>query len=310
MGADGGRLGVGRMDDRQLGYFITVAEEKSLGRAAMRLPISLSALSRQIMALEQELEVQLFIRTLKGLELTQAGEIWLAHAHAIRAKLGRARQVVSGKDDGLGLKVDIGVPSLAWRRLLDPLLDNLSRTQPKIELALHQMTAPGQIAALREGRILAAFNNCASLEKVPGLRTEMLSREKIWFGMSSQHRLAGSSTVSLADFRDDPWIGGQDHADSRADYGCTIFLHHGFQPRVGQQVSDGMAGLGVIACGLGVSLLPESMQALHFPGVVFRPLLSDAGILPMGLDCVYRENESSPLLAALLESVRSCRAIR
>lgn len=301
------------MDDRQLGYFITVAEEKSLGRAALRLPISLSALSRQIMALEQELEVQLFIRTLKGLELTQAGEIWLAHAHAIRTKLGRAREVVSGKDDRLGLKVDIGVPSLAWRRMLDPVLENFSRTQPKIELVLHQMTASRQIAALREGRILAAFNNCLCLDQVPGLRSEMLSREKLCFGMSSQHRLAGSSAVSLAEFRDDLWIGGQDyvdaHADNARDYERSLLLHHGFQPRIGPLVSDCMAGLGVIACGLAVSLLPESMQALHFPGVVFRPLLSDAGILPMGLDCAYRENEPSPLLAALLESVRACRAI-
>lgn len=297
------------MDDRQLGYFIAVAEEKSLGRAALRLPISLSALSRQIMALEQELEVQLFIRTLKGLELTQAGEIWLAHAHAIRTKLGRAREVVSGKDDRLGLKVDIGVPSLAWRRMLDPVLENFSRTQPKIELALHQMTAPRQIVALREGRILAAFNNCLCLDQVPGLRSEMLSREKLCFGMSSQHRLAGSSAVSLAEFRDDLWIGGQDYVDVRADYERFMFLHHDFRPRIGPLVSDGLAGLGAIACGLGVSLLPESMQALHFPGVVFRPLLSDAGILPMGLDCAYRENEPSPLLAALLESVRACRAI-
>ena len=80
------------MDLRHLKYFIAVAEEKNIGRAAVRLHISQPPLTRQIQQLEEELGVQLFIRTPRGVELTSTGKLFLEEARNIYSIIEQATE--------------------------------------------------------------------------------------------------------------------------------------------------------------------------------------------------------------------------
>src|SRR6185437_1285557 len=119
------------MDLRQLKYFVAVAEERHMGRAAERLHLSQPPLSRQIQSLERELGVPLFIRTARGVDLTDAGQALLQDARAIRllaAQAGeRAQRVGKGE---LGT-LDVGVFGSSLLNVVPRLLARFSETHPE-----------------------------------------------------------------------------------------------------------------------------------------------------------------------------------
>ena len=139
-----------KMDLRHLKYFIAVAEELNIGRAALRLCISQPPLTRQIQQLEEELGVQLFIRTPRGVELTQAGEMFYEEASNIRSlveqAIERTKRAVQGK---LG-RLDIGIFGTGTLGTIPKLLQLFRDTNPDVVVGLHTMSKAEQIEALRQ----------------------------------------------------------------------------------------------------------------------------------------------------------------
>lgn len=119
---------------RTLRYFLCVAEEKNMTRAAERLRIAQPALSRQIARLETDLGLPVFRRTSRGVELTEAGEILSTRAYAIMAQIAQAHHDVTSRSETPRGVVVVGMPPTPGEFIVAPLLDRIKRDYPEIEL--------------------------------------------------------------------------------------------------------------------------------------------------------------------------------
>lgn len=290
------------MDLRQLKYFMAVAEERHLGRAAQKLHLSQPPLTRQIQALEDELDAVLFVRTPRGMELTQAGEALLEDARTIRALAEQAKDRARRAGRGQIGRLDLGVYGSAIFGVVPHILKLFRERHPDVELRLHQAQTPAQVAALRQRRVLAVFERLLPDEE--DIAVEPVVREPLWVAMSESHALAAAEEVAVEALRGETIVTG----NSPVAIATVIELcrAHDFEARLAPPMSDVVVATLLAASGSAVSLVPSSMLNVQFPGVAYRPLRSRVEA-SMDLHCFYLRDEQSPLLIALVETVRSFR---
>jgi DNA-binding transcriptional LysR family regulator len=288
------------MDVRQLKYFIAVAEENNIGRAAARLHISQPPLTRQIQALEAELGVLLFTRTNWGVKLTQAGERLLEHARNIKTHVELAKEDAQRAGKGQVGRIDVGIFGSAMLNIIPQILNSFVESYPEVKVVLHTLNKGRQIEALHQGRILIAFERY--LPESPGLDIELVSREPLRVAFNQRNPLAAQPFIAIDELRDEPII-GEVIASAAVK---TLFEQHELEPRVVQKAADMISAVVMVAGGFGTAIVPDSLQSLQLPNVVYRPLLTDVEVL-IDLHCAYRKDERSPLLKALLQTVRDYR---
>lgn len=286
-------------DLRQLRYFIAVAEEGNLHRAATRLHVSQPPLTRQIKALEDSLGVQLFRRTHWGVELTQAGHALLNEARAINAHidhgLDRARRVGRGESG----RLDVGVFGSGALSLVPQVLRRYSTVYPDVQLVLLNVSQSAQVEALRERRILVTFDRY--LPEDQDITVEVVVRERQVVALQKGNPLAKKAVIPVAALANERFIIGRDtrHAQRIA----ALCQANGFDLRMGQEAGDMVTGLALVANGYGVQIVPESIRAVSMPGLVYRPIRAK-GESWIDLQCAYRRDETSLLLKGLLGVVR------
>lgn len=290
------------MDLRQLNYFIAVAETRHLGRAAERLHLSQPPLTRQIQQLEAELGVQLFRRTPRGMELTQAGEELLRDAQNIRSLVSQAAERAQRAGLGQAGRLDVGVYGSAMFGLVPEVLSAFRARHPDVELVLHYAQTPAQLPALRQGRVHLVFERM--LPEESDIEVELVAREPLLLGMAEGHPLASQETVDVSALRDETMLIGT--SPSIAAMSLQLCRAHGFEPRLAPPASDVVTATLLAAAGLGVTFVPDSMSNVRLPGITYRPLHSRVEAF-MELHCFYLRGEPSPLLAAMLETVRGFR---
>jgi DNA-binding transcriptional LysR family regulator len=290
------------VDLRQLNYFIAVAETRHLGRAAERLHLSQPPLTRQIQQLEAELGVQLFRRTPRGMELTQAGEELLRDAQSIRSLVSQAAQRAQRAGRGQAGRLDIGVYGSAIFGLVPQVLSAFHAQHPDVELVLHHAQTPAQLPALRQGRVHLVFERM--LPEESDIEVELVAREPLLLGLAEGHPLAAQERIDVAALRDETMLIGT--SPSITAMSLQLCRAHGFEPRLAPPASDVVTATLMAAAGLGVTFVPGSMTNVRFPGITYRPLHSRVEAF-MELHCFYLRGESSPLLAAMLQTVRAFR---
>ena len=293
------------MDLRHLKYFIAVAEELNIGRAAVRLHISQPPLTRQIQQLEEELGVLLFIRTPRGVELTQAGEMFLEEARNIRALVELAIERTKRAGQGKLGRLDIGIFGTGILGAIPQLLQLFRETHPDVRVVLHTMSKAEQIEALRQKRITVGFNRIIS--PLPDLETELIIKEPLFLAVNETHPLSQQSSVSFMELSKYPLVlfptGARPNFVDRVIELCR---NEGFTPDISQVVGDAVTGVALVAGGFGLTLVPKSATALSLPGVVFRPF-NDPGKATVDLSCIYRKDDESAILQAFLGAIRKFR---
>jgi DNA-binding transcriptional LysR family regulator len=145
------------MELRQLRYFVAVAEERSISRAAERLWIAQPGLSTQVRRLETELGIQLFHRHSRGVELTPAGELFLERARATLAAAEEARAMGASLEAGLIGTVRLGIGTEAPARLTPPLLAAFSHDRPDVDVTVSESYSGTLVRDLRDGRLDAVL---------------------------------------------------------------------------------------------------------------------------------------------------------
>ncbi|MBS1143336.1 MAG: transcriptional regulator, LysR family [Proteobacteria bacterium] len=293
------------MEFRQLRYFIAVAEELNIGRAANRLHISQPPLTRQIQQLEEELGAQLFLRTARGVELTQAGEIFLRDAINIRALMEQALERTRQAGQGRLGRMDIGIFGSGILDVIPKLLHAFRAEHPGVQIALHTMSKKEQIEALRQRRIVVGFNRM--LAPLPDISSEAVSLERIMVALNESHPLAAKPSIRLKELANQPLILFPSGArPSFIDKIWALCGAEGFEPQVAQEVGDAPTSVALVAGGFGTSLVPEAATSLSVPGVVYRPL-ENAPDAVVDLSCIYLSEDQSPILLAFLEVIREFR---
>lgn len=289
-------------------YFVAVAEERNFGRAAERLHMSQPPLTRQIRALEESLDTQLFHRTPKGVELTEAGRVLLAEAPNVLAMARRATERTEQAGKGRIGQLDVGIFGSGVLDVIPRILARFHDRRPEIRIALHNLTKTEQIDALRERRITVGFNRLVPPE--PDLAVETVLRERLLVAVYRGHRLCDRREVSLRDLDNEPMILYPNlPIAGLAQRVAAAFEREKVRLAVVQEVEDVLTCVALVASGFGVAVTTESAATLRLPGVAYLPLRSRS-LRDIELSCLYRKGDASPILSAFLDVIRSYPARR
>ncbi len=289
------------MELRHLRYFVAVAEECHFGRAAERLHIAQPPLSQQIKQLEAELGVQLLTRSTRRVDLTPAGEQYLARARSILANVDAAREEAELIRDGRMGKVTIGFTGSATYELLPQLSRMLRSELPELEMDLRgELLTPSQVAGLVNGSLDIGF--LRPPVHAPEVEVHPLRREPLVVALPESHPLAGRAHVILSDLADEPFITYPSHHRSVVhDAVLDACQAAGFTPRA-TEVAETSTLVSFVAAGLGVALVPESVQHLRITGAAY---LSLAGTAPtVELAVATRRGETSQAVHEVLAVAR------
>lgn len=294
------------MDLRQLKYFIAVAEEKNIGRAAARLHISQPPLTRQIQQMEEELATPLFERTSRGVELTQAGEMFLDEARNIQSLVEQSIERTSRAGQGKLGRLDLAIFGSAIFDIIPKLLLFFRQQYPEVEIVLHNMEKGVQIQALRQRRITVGFNRLVS--SMPDIRAELVNQENLLVAVNTRDALAGKTSVPFRVLADLPLVVYPSGARPNfVDKVIGLCHQAGFEPEISHEVGDAVTAVALVASGFGICVVPESAATLKFPGVAYRPIADAPANASVDLSCIYRADDNSPLLRVFLETLREFR---
>jgi DNA-binding transcriptional LysR family regulator len=290
------------LDLKQMRYFLALAQERNFGRAAHRLHMAQPPLTRQIRALEEELGAVLFIRSSKGVELTEAGQALLEEVPNILSLAQRAEEKTQQAGKGLIGRLDVGIFGSGVLNVIPLLLARFHAARPQIQIGLHNMNKIEQIQALRERRITIGFNRLVPSE--PDLCVETVLRERMLVALYEGHPLCAKAELTLQDMDSEPMILYPNvPLPGLAQMVINAFRREGVRLKIEQEVEDVLTCVALVASGFGLCITTESAANLRLPGVVYRPLNS-RHLYDIELSCLYRSDDQSPILHAFLAVAR------
>ena len=268
---------------RHLRYFIAVAEELHFGRAALRLNISQPPLSQQIMQLETETGARLFNRTNRSVQLTAAGEQLLSDARAILLQVEQASDRAARLHRGEEGELRIGFTSSApFTAVVSDALFQFRQRWPQVHIKMQEINTRQQLVPLHEGLLdLGVMRNTP----LPAdLRHQLLLSEPLYAVVHKAHPLAGAEKISVTALAAEPFV-FFDPQGGTALYSDILALLHRYhiKPYITQEVGEAMTILGLVATGLGVSILPASFRRARLADLVWLPLTEEDAISELWL---------------------------
>ena len=290
---------------RHLRYFIAVAEEGHLTRAAERLGIQQPPLSQQIKAMEQELGVTLFRRLPRGMQPTEAGLALLAEARAILAHLDRALETARRVALGQEGRIAIGfTSSAAFHPFVSAAIRGFREAAPQVALALEESSTGELVEALRAERLDAAFIR-SPVGEAADLVVEPLLDEEMQVAVPVGHPLAsGPGVIPLSALAEIPFVlYRRPSGPGLYDSIIAACRAAGFSPRIAQEAPRMVSTLSLVEAGLGVSIVPASMCRLDTGGIATLRL-ADRPALTAPLHLARRGVEPLGATRRFIEHVR------
>jgi DNA-binding transcriptional LysR family regulator len=291
------------MELRHLCYFIAVAEELHFGRAAQLLGISQPPLSQQIQALEQELGARLFDRTNRRVALSEAGRLFLDEARLVLAQVDKASDVARRAQLGQLGELKIGfTPSAPFTSSIPQAILAFRQRFPAVHLSLQEMSSKEVAAGLEDETIQVGIMR--PLPMPDSLLVVELLREPLVAIINADHPLARNSDqgLHLSELAAEPFV------FFPRTYGSGLYAQlmdlarqAGFSPLFTQEAGEVMTIIGLVAAGLGVTVLPASYRRMRIDGVVYRTLLDPDATSAVWL--VQRKDQQSPMAKAFVELV-------
>jgi len=291
------------MELRHLRYFVAVAEELNVRRAAERLRVSQPPLSRQIHDLEDEVGAALFIRSKQGMQLTDAGHFFLKEAREILAQSRRAVEQAQAASRG-----EAGRLAFAYDgALFDPAFTRVMREFrarfPAVGLSISELPTYQQVPELLDRRIDLAYLGLRFRELEKELEFAWVARPGILIAIPPGHPLARKRVIETSDMAKEPII-----APPKVESGFFELLvnscrNAGFEPNIIQAGNNALCMLQLVAAGVGVAPVPETFQRLFAIEVEYRPLNLPKS--PLDFYIAWRRDNRSPALAAFIKMIRA-----
>ncbi len=288
------------MELRHLRYFVAVAETRHFGKAAERLHMAQPPLSQAIRQLEADIGAELFTRTTRRVQMTGAGEAFYDDAlRILRSVEDSARRVKRIAEGSHGI-LRLGLTGLASYRYLPEIAQIVKREMPGVALEIHsEMLTPAQEFALSASTIDVGLLRPPVRED--GIAHRAIAGENLVLALPEQHWLAGEPTVNVGDLRIEHFIMYSSTTRSVVnDAVVRSCLAAGFYPHREHEGAETSILLALVAAGLGVALVPESVRAISLDGVVVKPV---HGAESVELALAWRAGDASPLLENLLSTL-------
>jgi molybdate transport repressor ModE-like protein len=263
------------LDVKRLGVLRAVVTHGSFSAAADALHLSQSAVSQQVATLEKEVGQSLLERTSGGPKLTTAGETLVSHGDAVIARLEEAERELAEIAGLEGGRLRLMSFPTASATLVTRAMSDFNRRFPSVELHFSEGEPEESIPALRRGDI-----DIAVTFDYPGFRgdfgrdteAELILDDPMRVALPPGHPLAASKTVKVEALAEEDWLCGRAVSSCR-ELVLNVCRESNFEPKIAFESDDYQVIKGLVAAGLGVTLLPE--LAGDHPGVELRDIVPD-----------------------------------
>lgn len=268
---------------RHLRYFIAVAEELHFGHAAARLNISQPPLSQQIQILEQQVGARLLARTNRSVSLTPAGRQFLADSRQILNQVDEAAARALRLHQGETGELRIGFTSSApFIKAVSDTLSSFRQRYPDVHIQTREINTREQIAPLNEGTLDLGLMRNTPLPET--LAWEVILREPLLAMVPRDHPLATRTAVSLHELAQEPFVFFDPHVGTGLyDDILSLMRRYQLTPRIAQEVGEAMTIIGLVAAGLGVSILPASFHRVQLSEMCWIPIVEEDAVSEMWL---------------------------
>jgi DNA-binding transcriptional LysR family regulator len=291
------------MEMRQLRYFSVLADELHFHRAADRLCIAQPALSRQIQQLESELNVVLFRRTRRRVEITECGEVFLERTRRMLADLDRTVSDVRNLEKGVPGHLTFSFVQSASYVLLPAILKIFRLQFPDVELNLLDLSTAQQLDALSRNQadiaLLHPWRHDLRIEY------KRLLVESFVVACPDTHPLAGKRNISVKAFAKDRFImharGLGPTVSGMYNVTAELLRNAGVEPTIAAEAPAQMhAALGLVHAGFGIALVPSSLMQLPMEGISYATIIENQPANEVGL--AWRPGNTNPVLSHFIEA--------
>jgi len=294
------------MEFRHLRYFVAIAEEENVTRAAARLHVSQPSLSRQILYLEDELQLSLFEHNAKTVRLTAAGRIFLAEARAVLQRVAEAVQTVKAASSGEKGELHVGYAPSLTTKLLPRALKFFQEANPGVRVILHDFSTEEMLNGLREGELQMALLKHPPDKSLRGLAFEELNRLAVCVATNRTHRLARARQVGLNHLAGEQLIGY-----ARAGYPeYHEWLASLFVPlaplAIAEEHDSALSLIAAVEAGRGVALIAQGLESMAGSRLKIRAL--NPAPAPVVVGVAYREGKITSVAERFLTALRRTRS--
>jgi DNA-binding transcriptional LysR family regulator len=290
------------MELRHLRYFIAVAQEENVSRAALKLHVSQPALSRQVRDLEDELGFLLLTRSAKSVRLTEAGRAFVIEARAVLQRAEDAVKAARAIATGARGELHVGYAPSLTARFLPRALRSFQAQSPGVRVKLHDLSTEEMLAGLREGALQMAF-----VVRLPamlrGLRFEELARDFFCLAVPPKHPLAGRRSVKLAEIAREPLVtySRKDYPDAHENL-AAMFAAIKSKPRIAEEHDSVSSLIAAVEAGNGVAIAPQSLACTAGPRLKLIPF--SPALAPLVVGAAWIKNGLTPAAERFLTCAR------
>jgi len=291
------------MDLRHLRYFLAVAEELHFARAAERLHIEQSPLSRTIKDLEDELGAQLFVRTTRSTRLTRAGKLFFEHVPRVFAALQQARDAVQAATHGFHGQLRVALSDGITPARLPALLALCRKEEPEVEIRFFEVPLAQQIKGLHDDLYDAGFS--LSDEVGDGIAALPVWHDALMVAVPERHPILTHKRIPLDELLRYPLVLADPHAcEGHAKHVERILRRVETEPLVAERVASCDLMMALVSAGFALGLAGEShIIASHEPDVVARPLAMR--VPPLTTYLLHPADTQSDALARFIKRVQT-----
>jgi len=294
------------MELRHLRYFVAVAEEQNVTRAATRLHVSQPPLSRQIRDLEDELGVALFQHGAKAVRLTDAGRVFLEEARAVLRRADEAVQTVKAVASGQRGEIHVGYAPSLMVEVLPRALRSFEAANPGIRVQLHDLSTQEMLRGLREEKLHVALLVQLSRKVLADLTFEEVRRYAVCVAMAPTHSLARARNIGLEHVARERLI-----AYTLADYPehhawlADLFAPLNRSPQIAEEHDSATSLVASVEAGCGVALVLESFKCFAGPRLKIRPIVPPPPPLVVGVAC--RKDNNAPAILSFVAAAKQAK---
>jgi LysR family transcriptional regulator, benzoate and cis,cis-muconate-responsive activator of ben and cat genes len=286
------------MDLKQLRYFSAVCEARSFVHAAEQINMAQPPLSRAIQNLELEIGVTLIDRSMRPLELTEAGRFLYQQGQRLLQQAEDIKQATRALGKTNRQFFNIGFVGSTLYGFLPSIIRRFKLDFPNVEVGLSEMITLQQQEALLARRIDIGFGRL-ELDEHPDIVRRTIHNEPLVLAVPREHKLRDASTVWLEQVAEEPFIlYPSKPRPSFADLVLDLFKRHKLAPHVALEANEIQTALGLVAANIGVTLVPQSVSRLRLGDVSFLSLADSDILSPVIMG--FRHDNQSALLAAFI----------
>ncbi|RXT51482.1 LysR family transcriptional regulator [Bradyrhizobium betae] len=290
------------MELRQLRYFLAVARTLSFTKAAAELHIAQPPLSRQIANLEAELDVGLVERSPRGVKLTRAGALLVERANEILQKVEQTRREVAAFNDKRRRLFKIGFDlSLLYGRT-PRIFRYLRESYAEYDFEYAEVASADQVRAVRDGEIDLALGLTLLVDDQ--VEQVVIRNEQLMLALAIGHPAfrGRDQPIKLSEVSNETLILYDERASGGPRHPVTRFMELvGFTPANTMTIRGLAAALGLVAAGVGISIVPARALLMRGQDICFAPLAEDGGSSPVVV--TIRRGTNGEIVASILAEV-------